>query len=78
MLTAMIPMTIVGVWLLTAGSVVYTHSTAYSCALSDQHAGGVVMWLGGTGLLIVATLVVVWLSLLREERHARAREAYQR
>jgi putative membrane protein len=78
MLTAMIPMTIVGVWLLTAGSVVFTHYAAYSGALSDQHAGGVVMWLGGTGLLMVATLVVVWLSLLREERHARAREAYQR
>ena len=36
------------------------------------------MWLGGTGLMIVGTLVTVWLALLREERHARAREAYQR
>ena len=74
----MIPMTIVGVWLLTADRVVYPHYAAYAGALTDQHNGAVIMWLGGTGLMIVATLVTVWLALLREERHARAREAYQR
>jgi putative membrane protein len=78
MLTAMIPMTIVGVWLLTADRVVYPHYAAYAGALTDQRNGAVIMWLGGTGLMIVATLVTVWLALLREERHAQAREAYQR
>jgi putative membrane protein len=78
MLTAMIPMTVVGVWLLTAERVVYPHYASYAGALSDQHAGAVVMWLGGTGVMIAATLIVVWLAMLREERHARAREAYQR
>ena len=78
MLTAMIPMTIVGVWLLTADRVVYPHYAGYAGALTDQHNGAVIMWLGGTGLMIVGTLVTVWLALLREERHARAREAYQR
>jgi putative membrane protein len=78
MLTAMVPMTIVGVWLLTADRVVYPHYAAYSGALADQRSGAVVMWLGGTGLMIAGTLIVVWLSMLREERLARAREAYQR
>jgi putative membrane protein len=78
MLTAMIPMTLVGVWLLTADRVVYPHYAARADALADQHAGAVVMWVGGTGVMVAATLVVVWLALLREERHARAREAYQR
>jgi putative membrane protein len=78
MLTAMVPMTIVGVWLLTADRVVYPHYAAYAGALADQRSGAVVMWLGGTGLMIAGTLIVVWLSMLREERQARAREAYQR
>jgi putative membrane protein len=78
MLTAMVPMTVVGVWLLTADSVVYPHYAAYANALPDEHAGGVVMWLAGSVLMIVATLITVWAAMLREERHARAREAYQR
>jgi cytochrome c oxidase assembly factor CtaG len=78
MLTAMVPMTLVGVWLLTAESVVYPHYAAYGNALADQHSGGVVMWLAGGLLLIAATLICVWAAMLREERHARAREAYQR
>jgi putative membrane protein len=78
MLTAMIPMTVVGVWLLTADRVVYPHYAGYANALADQHSGGVVMWLAGSVLMIAATLICVWAALLREERHARAREAYQR
>jgi putative membrane protein len=78
MLTAMIPMTLVGVWLLTADRVVYPHYAAYAGALANQHAGAVVMWVGGTGAMVAATLIVVWLAMLREERQARAREAYQR
>jgi cytochrome c oxidase assembly factor CtaG len=72
MLTAMIPMTVVAVWLLTADSVVYDH---YS-SLSDQRSGAVVMWLGGGLLMIAGTLIVVWLAMVREERRQRAREAY--
>jgi putative membrane protein len=76
MLTAMIPMTIVGVWLLSAQSVVYPHYAAFSGALADQRNGAVVMWLAGSLVMIAATLIVVWMAMLREERQARAREAY--
>jgi putative membrane protein len=72
MLTAMVPMTVVAVWLLTADGVVFDH---YS-SLSDQRSGAVVMWLGGGLLMIAATLIVVWLAMVREERRQRAREAY--
>jgi putative membrane protein len=78
MLTAMVPMTLVGVWLLTAQSVVYPHYAQFGNALADQHAGAVVMWVAGTMLMVVATLVIAWVAMLREERLARAREAYQR
>lgn len=72
MLTAMVPMTVVAVWLLTADGVVYNHYAS----LSDQRSGAVVMWLGGGLLMIAGTLVVVWLAMVREERRQRAREAY--
>jgi putative membrane protein len=72
MLTAMIPMTVVAVWLLTADGVIYDH---YS-SLSDQRSGAVIMWLGGDVLMIVVTLAVVWVAMLREEARQRAREAY--
>jgi putative membrane protein len=76
MLFAMVPMTIVGVWLLSAQTVVYPHYAAFSGALADQRNGAVVMWLAGGLVMIAATLVVAWVAMLREERRARAREAY--
>ena len=76
MLSAMVPMTIVGVWLLSAQSVVYAHYAGYSGALADQRNGAVVMWLAGGLVMIAATLIVAWLAMLREERRERAREAY--
>jgi cytochrome c oxidase assembly factor CtaG len=76
MITAMVPMTIVGVWLLSSQSVVYPHYAAFSDALTDQHNGAVVMWLAGGLVMIAATLIVAWVAMLREERNARAREAY--
>jgi putative membrane protein len=76
MLTAMVPMTVVGVWLLSAGSVVYPHYAAFSGALADQRGGAVVMWLAGSAVMVIATLVVAWVAMLREEARERAREAH--
>jgi putative membrane protein len=77
MLTAMVPMAIVGVWLLTADRVVYPHYAQLSGALADQRSGAVVMWLGGSVVMIVATLAIAWMAMLREEARQRAREAYR-
>jgi cytochrome c oxidase assembly factor CtaG len=76
-LTAMVPMTIVGVWLLSANRVVYPHYAGFADALTDQRNGAVVMWLGGGGVMVVATLAVAWLAMLREEARQQAREAYR-
>jgi putative membrane protein len=76
MITAMVPMTVVGVWLLTADRVVYPHYTTFAGALSDQRSGAVVMWLGGGVAMVAATSIVAWAALVREERRARAREAH--
>jgi cytochrome c oxidase assembly factor CtaG len=77
MLTAMVPMSIVGVWLLSASQVVYSHYAGFADALADQHNGAVVMWLAGGVVMILATLAVAWVAMLREEARQRAREAYR-
>jgi cytochrome c oxidase assembly factor CtaG len=76
LLTAMVPMTLVGVWLLLAGDVQYPHYAATAGALADQRAGAAAMWLGGTVTLTVAVAACGWSALAREERRARAREAH--
>jgi putative membrane protein len=74
LLLAMVPMSLVGVWLLSAETVVYPHYAALGAsALADQRAGATVMWLGGTVALVVAVVACGWSALVREE--ARAREA---
>jgi putative membrane protein len=75
-ITAMVPMTLVGVWLLSSETVVYAHYAPHAGALADQHNGAVVMWLAGGLAMIAATLIVAWLALLREERRQQAREAH--
>jgi putative membrane protein len=73
LVTAMVPMTLVGVWLLSSGRVAYTHY-AGAGALADQHAAGALMWVGGTMALVVALVAVAWTALAQEERRARSRE----
>jgi putative membrane protein len=45
-------------------------------ALADQHAAGTMMWVGGSAITAVLTLVTAWSALIQEERRALAREAY--
>jgi putative membrane protein len=76
LLLAMAPMSLVGAWLLSAGTVVYPHyATLGATALADQRAGAAAMWLGGTIVLVVAVVACGWSALAREERRALAREA---
>lgn len=81
LLLAMVPMTAVGVTLAASTSVRYApHLEAARelgvSALADQRAGGTIMWVGGTLLLVVAVLALGMRALLREERRAVARERY--
>jgi cytochrome c oxidase assembly factor CtaG len=80
LLVAMIPMSAVGAALLSTDTVAYAPylgpaRTLGISALADQRSGATVMWLGGTLVLVAATLAAAWTALLREERRARAREA---
>lgn len=45
-------------------------------ALADQHVAGTMMWVGGSAIAAVLTLIAAWTALLQEERRALAREAY--
>jgi cytochrome c oxidase assembly factor CtaG len=81
LLAAMVPMSVIGVWLLLAGGVVYPHYASAAPALgvsaaADQRDGAAVMWIAGTLVLVVAVAARGWWALAREERRARAREAY--
>ena len=78
MLTAMIPMTIVGVWLLTRRPrrLPALRRLRGGARRPARGRGGDVAG-GGTGLMIAGTLIVVWLAMLREAPRAGA-EAYQR
>jgi putative copper resistance protein D len=80
LLAAMVPMSAIGAVLISSDTVVYAPYLASAraagvSALADQRSGATVMWLGGTLVLVAATLGAAWVSMLREERRARAREA---
>ncbi|HEU0318213.1 MAG TPA: cytochrome c oxidase assembly protein, partial [Solirubrobacteraceae bacterium] len=82
LLAAMIPMSAVGAWLISSDAVAYSPYVAAArrlgvSALADQRTGATIMWLGGTLVLVGATLAAAWTSLVREERRARAREDRQ-
>jgi putative copper resistance protein D len=80
LLLAMVPMTLVGVWLASASTVVYqTHATARALGvapLADQASAGAAMWLAGSLVLVVAIVGLGMRALLREESRALARERY--
>jgi putative membrane protein len=44
-------------------------------ALADQHAAGAIMWVAGSALAGLLTVLAVWLALEEEERRTVAREA---
>jgi putative membrane protein len=82
LLASMPPMALVGVGLVADSHVAYAAYLEPArargvSALSDQHAGGMVMWVGGTLVLAVAVLAVGWVALRREEERQLAREAYR-
>jgi putative membrane protein len=79
LLAAMVPMSAVGAWLISSDTVAYSPYLAPArrlgvSALADQRSGATIMWLGGTLVLVGATLAAAWAALLREERRARVRE----
>ncbi len=79
LLAAMIPMSVVGAALSSSDTVAYApYLTAAGregiSALADQRSAGTIMWLGGTLVLVGATLAAAWAGMVREERRARARE----
>ncbi len=81
LLVAMVPMTLVGVALVSWTSVLYPAHVAAGrelevSALADQGSAGAIMWLGGSLVLVVAVVGLGMRALLREERRAVARERY--
>lgn len=81
LLLAMLPMTAVGVTLVTWSEVLYpAHLDAAralgASALADQRAAGTIIWVGGSLLLVAAVLVFGMLALLREERRAVTHERH--
>jgi cytochrome c oxidase assembly factor CtaG len=81
LLAAMPAMAFVGVVLAGGDAVRYPAYVAPARALgisavADQHAAGMLMWVGGSLLAAGLTVGVAWSALLREERRAAAREAY--
>ena len=82
LLAAMAPMSAIGAALLMTDQVAYGHYAATAAAagvspLHDQRTGAAIMWIGGGLMMVVATIGGAWLAMLREERRARAREAYE-
>jgi putative membrane protein len=82
LLAAMAPMSAIGAALLMADGVAYGHYAATAAAagvspLDDQRTGAAIMWIGGGLVMVLATLGGAWVAMLREERRARAREAYE-
>jgi cytochrome c oxidase assembly factor CtaG len=73
LLASMPPMGLLGAWLLT-GPLRYPEYAGPG-ALSDQRMAASVMWAGGSLLLALATVVLVYAALVGEERRQRRREA---
>lgn len=81
LMAAMPAMGFAGVVLSSEGHVRYASYLAPAhrlgiSALADQHAAGALMWVGGSAIAAVLTLVAAWSALVAEERRATAREAY--
>ena len=81
MLLAMVPMTLVGVALVSWSGILYPAHLATGrelglSALADQASAGATMWLGGSLVLVAALVGLGMRALLREERRAVARERY--
>ncbi len=81
LMTAMPIMTVVAIFL-GSGPVRYPQYLAPAARLgvsaaADQGAAAGIMLLAGTAAVLVATLAIAWPAILREERHARAREAQE-
>lgn len=80
-LLAMPPMALVGVALASSDTLRYESYASPAqalgvSALADQHAGGMIMWVGGTLTLALAVVWIGWSALRREEELQRARDAY--
>lgn len=78
---AMAPMALVGVHLASTAEVRYLGYLGPAealgvSALDDQHAAGLLMWIGGKVIMVAAVLLVGWAALAGEERRQRARESY--
>jgi len=79
LLTAMPAMGFAGVVLATDERVRYAAYLAPArrlgiSALADQHLAGTMMWVGGSAIAAVLTLVAAWTALVQEERREVARE----
>ena len=81
LLAGMIPMSAIGAALISSPGVAYAPYAAAArrlgvSALADQRTAATIMWLGGTLVLVGASLAAAWAAMLREERRARNREEH--
>jgi putative membrane protein len=71
LLFVMPPMALVGLALIGWNGAVYP---SYG-SVGDQHAAGWIMWVGGSAVVAVATVVAGWHALVREDARQTTREA---
>jgi cytochrome c oxidase assembly factor CtaG len=72
LVTAMVPMGVLGALLMNADQPLYAHHS-----VAAQQEAGAAMWVGGGYALVVAAVAAAWAALETEERRQRARERYE-
>jgi cytochrome c oxidase assembly factor CtaG len=70
----MAPMALVGAVYSGADRILVGAYAPGADALADQRSAGMVMWLGGTGVIVPVAIAVVLRALWREEERQRRRE----
>jgi ubiquinol-cytochrome c reductase cytochrome c subunit len=71
---AMVPMSLIGIWMVTASSPLYAAHAGASGAMADQKLAAVIMLSAGNAALGLGAVWVVWAALKREERRQERRE----
>jgi ubiquinol-cytochrome c reductase cytochrome c subunit len=74
-LAAMVPMSLLGIWLMTATHPVYSAYSGEHGALADQRLAAIIMLGAGNALMAAVAITATWANLQREERRQRLREA---
>jgi putative membrane protein len=72
---SMLPMALLGAWMISRDYVIYPANAPARAALADQDKAGLIVLGGGNLVIGGALLALGWNAVLREERRQRRREA---